>query len=119
MSNSRDLSFILVGAALAKDTRSRVLAAIGPGMLDKDADSILSAIRDNDVQRVVTWMDARGASIEKGKDAIQAVIDAIVDATRSEKVRCILSTMRSTATVSDVAVIKEVLQDCLAKLEGV
>lgn len=116
----RDLALILVGAALTKTKaeRQRILDSIPQLTLVTEADKLLQSIRLNDPTHLSEWLAERSAKIEKGKDAIQAVIDAIHLERRRQKVRSVLSQLNNAQKVLDPTTLAAKLRECAEQLEG-
>jgi len=116
----RDLGLILVGAALTKTKteRQRILDSIPQLTLLHELDKLLQAIRTNDPTHLSEWLAERSAKIEKGKDAIQAVIDAIHLERRRQKVRSVLSQLNTAQKVLDAATLASKLRECADQLDG-
>ena len=116
----RDLGLILIGAALTKTKaeRQRILDSIPQLTLLHELDKLLQAIRTNDPTHLAEWLAERSAKIEKGKDAIQAVIDAIHLERRRQKVRSVLSQLNMTQKVLDAATLAAKLRECAEQLDS-
>ena len=95
----RDISLVLFGMALVKSERDSILAALPPGTLVTEVDGLLTAIRDQNRQRIIDWLDSRGATVESGKDFRTAMLDAIWD--EAERMR-VKSTLREIGYASQL-----------------
>lgn len=116
MSAARDLSLILLGVALARSERSRVMVLTDNETVPEDVRAVLVAIRDKDVASLRRFMSQLGITIASGQDVIQAMIDKFVDDAKLQAARETVSLVRMAATQSDVDVLRSVLKDCLSKM---
>lgn len=116
----RDLGLILVGAALTKTKaeRQRILDSVPQLLLVHEVDRILQSIRTNDPTHLSEWLANRSAKIEKGKDAIQAVIDAIHQERRRQKVREVLCQLNNASKMLDPPTLASKLRECAEQLDG-
>jgi len=116
----RDLGLILIGAALSKTKteRQRILDAVPQLTLLQEVDKLLQAIRLGDPTHLAEWLAARSAKIEKGKDVIQAVIDAIHLERRRQKVREVLSQLNNASRLMDPVTLAGKLRECAEQLDG-
>lgn len=115
----RDLELILIGAALTKGDRERVLSVFADFSFSKENDTMLRAIRAGDASVVAAWLNGLGATLSKGKDAIQAIIDAVDEQNKMERVRSICKSLRPAHNLKEVADLKQRLTDALSALEGI
>lgn len=114
----RDLGLILVGHALSKTDRQRVLDSVPPGLLLRETDDLLNAIRNNSVEVLTVWCEARGAKIERGKDVIQAIIDALLAEKRRQAVKRILAQLNTSTKILHPGTLAAKLRECADELDG-
>lgn len=114
MRHKVDLSLVLIGVALAKSERARVVAIADD--VDGNAGDALRAIRDNDCAVFTQWLRNAGVTLEKGKDAIQSIVDTVSNDGKVRKARHVAAKVEMVATQSDIDVLRDVLRDALAEL---
>lgn len=114
----RDLSLVLFGVALGKVERQRVLDSVPRNMLTKEFLSLFDALREQKVAPVSSWFSDRGASVEGGKDVIQAAIDSLNTESHRQKVLRVLETLRFAREGMDTDELVVKLRDCADVLEG-
>lgn len=117
-SRLHELSLILLGVALTKTDRDRVVSTCTPGTLHESVDPLIDAIGKNKRKPVVDWLQARGVTVPKGKDAIQSCIDAVVEDANERKAREMLSKLNFALHVEQVPELKARLRACLEALEA-
>jgi hypothetical protein len=115
-SKQRDLGLILLGMSLVVSDRDRILSSVPVGALGKEIDTLLDALREKRWSFVKTYLEARGATIESGKDAVQAVIDAVNTIERRAKIKRIVGELQYATKIEDVPMLKERLGKCLEEL---
>lgn len=115
----RELALILLGAALVKESRQRVIDSIPSGSLVRDVDKLLDSLRNNDYPVVKDWLASRGAVIENGKDGIQACIDAILGECERQRVMQIVKELEfyTRASLVERSKLAAKLRDCAERLE--
>jgi len=114
----RDLGLLLVGYALCKADRQRILDSVPPGLLIKEMDDLLRAIRSNKPEAVSDWCEVRGARLEKGKDCIQAVIDALQGERRQQQVKAVLARLNTEIKLLDPVSLSAKLRELADQLDG-
>jgi len=119
MGYQRDLALILLGMSLVKSEREHILASVPSGAVCKEVDGLLDALRSSQWGRVKTYLETRGATIESGKDAVQAVIEAVKNIERKAKVRSIIGELSFAVKLEDVNSLKDRLSKCLTALETI
>ena len=113
----RDLGLLLIGYALCKADRQRILDSVPPGLLIKEIDDLLRSIRSNKPAVISDWCTARGATIEKGKDCIQAVIDALQGERRHQQVKAVLARLNNDLKVLDSVSLAAKLRELAEQLD--
>lgn len=116
--HQRDLGLLLVGFALSRSERDRVLDSVPPGLLREECDQLLQSIRMNDPTGLTGWCKARGATLEKGKDVIQAVIDALDQERRRQVVRGVVARLQTSVKLLDAQQLSKKLRECADELDG-
>jgi hypothetical protein len=115
----RDIALVLLGAAMVKDSRQRVLDSLPSGSLVREVDILFDCLRKGDYLRVKEWFSNRGAVIENGKDAIDACIDAILEVCERAKIDQVIKELefysRSSLVEKQSLVAK--LRECAERLE--
>jgi hypothetical protein len=114
----RDIELILLGIALGKAERPRVLAAIGDGVLSKEFVGPLKSLRTGDPYELTQWLVTREITLEKGKDVIQAIIDKIVDWNERERLQRICKSLTVSSKVEHTSELKERMIKALKELES-
>jgi hypothetical protein len=115
----RDLALIMFGMSLVTESRDRVLSSIPPGAVCKEIDVLTDALREKKWSIVKTYLEARGAVIESGKDAVQAVIDAVNAIERRAKIKKIVGELQYATKIEDVPALKDRLSKCLEELNSI
>lgn len=115
----RDLELILIGAALTKGDRQRVLSVFEDFSFSKEGglNPMLAAIRKGDAEGVSNWLGERGATMANGKDAIQTVIDTVHDDNKIAMVKSICRGLSFAGSLSQLGSLKERLAMALNELE--
>lgn len=114
----RDLGLVLIGYALSKSDRQRILDSVPPGLLIKEMDDLLRSIRSNKPTVLSDWCETRGAILEKGKDCIQAIIDALQGEQRRQRVKSVLQRLGTDAKLLDPVSLAAKLRECAEELDG-
>lgn len=84
----RDLELILVGVALAKSERDRVLS-LGAAAFTGECSELMDAIARNNPHPVMGWLKERGVVPEKGRDVIDMLIHRIADMNERERLKAL------------------------------
>ena len=114
----RDLGLLLVGYALCKADRQRILDSVPPGLLIKEMDDLLRSIRSNKPAVISDWCAARGAKLEKGKDCVQAVIDALQGERRHQQVKAVLARLATSTQLLDPVSLAAKMRELADQLDG-
>lgn len=115
----RDVSLMILGAALVKTQRDLVLNALPPGSMPGEFEVLLQAMREKKLSVLQEYLKKRGVVIERGNDAIQALIDVVVDDCKRQKVKIICKQLAFAVGGEDVDTLKTRLRDALEQLEGI
>jgi hypothetical protein len=110
---------MILGAALVKTQRDLVLNALPPGAMPKEFEFLLQAMREKKLSVLQDYLKVRGVVIERGNDAIQALIDVVVDDCKRQKVKAICSQLRFAVGGEDIPALKDRLREALQELEGI
>jgi len=115
----RDVALVLLGAAMVKESRQRVLDSLPSGSLVREIDVLLDSLRAGDYPKVKDWFAARDAIIESGKDAIGACIDAILAECERQKVAEVVKELEfyTRASLVQKKQLAEKLRECAERLE--
>lgn len=113
----RDIELLLLGIAISKSDRPRVLQAIGDGVLSKEFAGALQSLRTGDPHELTQWLVKREVRLEKGKDVIQAVIDKIVDWNERERLQRICKGLTAASKIEDTSELKQRMVEALKELE--
>lgn len=119
----RDLELILLGVVLVKQDGQRsadgqrVLDSLPHGSYSKELEPLFDAVRNANPYKMTVWLEERQAAIEKGKDAVQAVIDSIHQRNETEAICSIARTLSLLPRSQDKEQMKEVLRNALERLE--
>lgn len=114
-----EIELILLGVALAKSPdRQRVLDAFPQGSFGKVRDEVLNAIRQEDKDPVVRFVEARGATVEKGKDIVQSLIDVAYDQNTVKRVADATKGLFFGGEIDEIPGYIDKLKRALEKLEG-
>lgn len=115
----RDVALVLLGAAMVKESRQRVLESLPSGALVREIDALLDAMRGGDYGTVKSWFESRGAVIENGKDAIAACIDAVMAECERQRVAQVVKelTFYTRASLVDKSQLAAKLRECAERLE--
>lgn len=114
----RDIELLLLGIAISKPERSRVLEAIGDGVLSKEFTGALQSLRTGDPYELMQWLVVREITLEKGKDVIQAVIDKIVDWNERERLQRICKGLTVASKIEHTSELKQRMIEALKELES-
>jgi len=115
----RDIALVLFGLALSKSDRDFVLNSLQPGMLVAEVDGLIAAVRAKDAKPVHDWLACRGAAIERGKSAVQAMIEAIYADNEHQAVRRTIGELQYAVKIEDRTQLAERLRECAAKLDEI
>lgn len=115
----RDLELILVGAALAPESRQSILALIPDSFLSKEGDQLIRAMREgNDPGALLTWLQDRGAGPTRGGTAIDAVHARIVLENAKQSLKRIALNVQNTAKLGTVKQLVGALEKSLEIAKG-
>jgi|GEM_PF-6410988 len=115
----RDVALILLGAAMVKESRQRVLDSLPSGSLVREVDVLLDSLRTGAYPKVKDWFASRGAIIESGKDGIGACIDAILAECERQKVDAVIKELEfyTRASLVQRKQLVEKLRECAERLD--
>jgi hypothetical protein len=115
----RDIALILLGAAMVKESRQRVLDSLPSGSLVREVDVLLDSLRTGNYPKVKDWFAVRGAIIENGKDGIGACIDAILAECERQKVEIVIKELEfyTRASLVQKKQLADKLRECAERLE--
>lgn len=115
-----ELSLLLLGAMLVKSERKRILDSLPPGSLsDEDkVETVVSSLRENKLDTLRAWLADRNCTIENGKDAIQAVLDAVSAENKRQRVKGICSQLSCAVKILDPDQLRIKLQQCIEELDS-
>lgn len=115
-----ELSLLLLGAMLVKSERKRILDSLPPGSLsDEDkVETVVSSLRENKLDALRAWLADRNCTIENGKDAIQAVLDAVSAENKRQRVKGICSQLSCAVKILDPDQLRIKLQQCIEELDS-
>lgn len=115
----RDIALVLLGAAMVKESRQRVLDSLPSGSLIREVDVLMDALRAGDYPKVKDWFDHRGAVIESGKDAIGACIDAVLAECERQKVDQVIKELEfyTRASLVQKKQLAAKLRECAERLD--
>ena len=74
----RDIELVLLGVALAKSERDRVLV-LAPGSFTREVEPLIDAIRTQKPKVLAEWLADRGVVLEKGRDFVYATVARVSD----------------------------------------
>ena len=114
-----ELELVLLGVAIAKASRQRVIDAFPTGTFSKTHDQILGSIRSDDPNALLSWLSVRSAKPEKGEDVIQSIIHTIDRDNRHQKVKSICRSLDYASRISSVDELKDRLERALKELESI
>lgn len=121
--NRRDLELVLLGVVLARhegkrsEDGQRVLDALPHGSFTKEIDPLIGSVRDTKPEKIIGWLTERNAQPEKGKDAVQSVIDALHSQNETEAICSIARTLSLLPRQNDKEQMKHTLKNALERLE--
>lgn len=116
--NRRDIELLLLGVAIGKSDRSRVLEAIGDGVLSSEFTGPLRSLRTGDPHELTQWLIKHEISLEKGRDVIQAIIDKIVDWNQRERLQQICKGLTAASKMEHTSDLKDRMIAVLKELES-
>lgn len=114
----RDLELVLVGVALTKGDRQRVLAALPAGAFGRETGELLESIRSDNPAAIRNWLDVRGAVLEKGRTAIDAAIHAVLERNKRERLCEIIQGLQYAAKGHTTEELQRQVRESLKELEG-
>lgn len=114
----RDLELILLGVAIGKAERTRVLTAIGDGVLSREFAGPLKSLRTGDPHELMQWLGSHEITLEKGKDVIQAVIDKILAWNERERLQQICKQLTAASNMEHTEDMKQRMIEALRELEA-
>ena len=116
----RELELILAGAALAQGSANNIVTStLQRGALEKDVDDFIEGIRRSDAEVVIRFLEARGAVIEKGKHALNAIIDEILKQNAEEAIRRVCRQFQRRGSVEELPAIIKQLKGMVEELEEI
>lgn len=116
-SRLRDLGLVLLGAALVKSERQRVLDSVAVGALSRELEDLIDGFRTKRLDRVRHWLLARGVDVAKTGDAIAAVADVVNGEAKVRRLRASLAEVPLAAQIEDRSALVERLKKLLEDLE--
>jgi len=111
-----ELSLILLGVALTKTDRQRIVDALPAGSLGNEVDDLIDDVRRKRSASLSCWMAQRGVQV--GKDVIDGILAAVTRERGEREIRAIVSELNY-SRLEDVSALKQRLADCLARLEAI
>jgi hypothetical protein len=119
----KDLELLLLGMALHPSSRQELLDEIPEGFLSAESEELLRGVRGPKRARgLMDWLADRGARLEKGELAVDAVIRAIRQDNQRNQVSAIAAKVKSVCSLGTPEQIVSALEKCLAvakEFEGV
>ena len=114
----RDIELLLLGIAIGKSERPRVLQAIGDGVLSQEFTGPLKSLRTGDPHDLTQWLVEHEVTLEKGKDVVQAVIDKVADWNERERLQNICKGLTAASKLEHTADLKQRMINVLKELES-
>lgn len=114
----RDLELVLLGYALADESRCRQILESLPGdELSEKTRQLIEAVCAKKTTTVVSWFSDRGVVPGSGKNLMVAMIDRFLEHTRREKVKEIVRTLQYSAKVGSTGALLKKCKDIISLLE--
>ena len=107
---------MLIGAALVKSERDKILAAIPRTAFSKETEKVMEAIRSQQAQTVIQFLGDRGCVFEKGKEMIQVMIDRIVEENEKQRIKSIVGKLEFAVKCETVQEFKERVTSILREI---
>jgi hypothetical protein len=112
------IELLLLGWILGSSNREQCLQRIAPGTLTGEYQPIADAMRPGgDSKVVIEWLAKQTAIVEKGKTAVDALIDAIHRDNSRQDVDRILASLGN-SKLRDRDKLLEHLKNCVQRLEA-
>lgn len=116
----RELELIAAGFALAQGGgKNIVTSSLVRGSLAKDVDDFVEGIRSGSGEPVINFLAVRGAVIEKGKHAIDAIVDAIKKQNAEDQIGRVCRRFNHKSTLEDLPSLISQVRDMLGELEEI
>ncbi len=116
----RDLELLLIGAALAPESRETTLALVSSGFLSREADALLSAMREgNSTEPLLEWLRERGAGPTRGGTAIDAIYARLTLENAKVSLNRIAIEIQNTAKLGTVSQLVQALERSLEVAKGI
>lgn len=110
----RDLELIVFGMALHADTREEMLKDINPVLLSSEFSDLFESIAKNKPAKLVqNWLETRGAKLQKGRNARQAIVAAIQKSNAQSRLQMQVKTVERAMKVGTADQIADALQEAL------
>jgi hypothetical protein len=113
----REIELILVGVALAKSERDKVMV-LAPGSFSKDTEELIDAIRTQKPGPFIKFMSERGIAPEKGMDFIELMVSKIADYNKRERLNMIATQLHNCRVAMGTDEMVEFFKSTLKQVEG-
>lgn len=115
----RAVELMLVGYMLDKDNRTEILDLLPAEMFSDMTKQMVTALRDQDKNLLVTFLGDIGVSVTEGRSIPQALASTIANDNDQTKVRDICRSLSYASRIESSDELKKRLKRCLDVLETV
>lgn len=116
----RDLELLLIGAALAAESRDTTLTLVPDGFLSKEGDKLMYSMREgNPTGPLLDWLKERGAGPTRGGSATDAIIGRLTLENAKVSLNRIAVNINNTAKLGTVKQLVAALERSLEVAKGI
>ena len=116
MDARRDIELILLGIAIAKSERERVLV-LPDEAFSKELVPLINSVRKGKPGEFFKWLSARGLAPEKGIEVIDLLVRHVSDLNHRERIQNILRTLNYSSSIEAVDDLKTRVRNALLQIE--
>jgi hypothetical protein len=115
MDGRRDIELVLLGIAITKSERERVMI-LPDEAFSKEFVPLISSIRKGKPADLFTWLRARGLSPEKGTEVIDLLVRHVSDMNDRERIKMILGALDVSTRIETVSELKARVRNALSQI---
>lgn len=116
MEGRRDIELILLGIAIAKSERERVLV-LPDEAFTKELVPLINSVRKGKPAEFFKWLRERGLSPEKGVEVIDLLVRHVSDLNHRERIKTILGALSISAKIEELGDLKQRARTALLQIE--
>lgn len=116
MDKRRDIELILLGIAIARSERDRVLV-LPDEAFSKELIPLISSVRKGKPTDFFKWLRERGLTPEKGIEVIDLLIQHVSDLNHRERIQNILRALNYSSSIEAVSDLKTRARNALLQIE--